>query len=285
MPQPPAAPTIDADLVTGLIADQFSEWSHLSVTPVVPGGVDNRTFRLGTDLSVRLPSAAGYVEQVAKEQRWLPELAPQLPVPIPRPVAVGRPGSAFPWPWSVYRWMPGVPASVEVIDDLKTFAVDLAAFLVDLRAIDANGGPLPGTHNFQRGGPPAFYDAETRSAIETLGDSVDGRAASRVWDAALESSWSSPPVWFHGDISHGNLLVQDGRLAAVIDFGTSGIGDPSCDLVIAWTLFDDAGSAYSDAASTSMTTPGLAREDGRSGRRSSWRRSIGGASAGTSRCG
>ena len=232
-------------LVRRLVAGQFPEWAELPVRPVAFDGWDNRTFRLGDDLSVRLPSAAGYVEQIEKEHRWLPVLAPHLPLPIPAPIAKGRPAEGYPWPWSIYRWLPGEIASVARVDDLAQFARDVAGFLVALAAIDPTGGPAPGPHNFYRGGSLTVYDAETRQAVVDLGDKFDGAAALDVWETALVATWVGPPVWFHGDIATGNLLVQDGHLGAVIDFGTSGVGDPACDLAITWTLFSgDSREAY-----------------------------------------
>lgn len=230
-------PTIDAALVRRLIAAQFPQWSGLDITPLLPGGWDNRTFHLGQDMTVRLPSAASYALQVEKEQAFLPTLAPHLPLPIPVPLAKGVPGEGYPWPWSVYRWLPGETATDERIGDLTIFARDLARFLVALRQVDASAGPLPGAHNFFRGGPPGHYDAETRDALAALEGRIDTDTAHDVWEAALSARWQGPSVWFHGDISWGNLLVKDGRLSAVIDFGTSGIGDPACDLAITWTLF------------------------------------------------
>lgn len=230
-------PTIDAALVQRLIAAQFPQWAGLDIAPLLPGGWDNRTFHLGQDMTVRLPSAASYALQVEKEQVFLPKLAPHLPLPIPVPLARGVSGEGYPWPWSVYRWLPGETAADERIGDLTIFAEDLARFLVALREVDASGGPLPGAHNFFRGGPPAHYDTETRRALAALEGRIDTEAAHKVWEAALSADWHGAPVWFHGDISWGNLLVEDGRLSAVIDFGTSGIGDPACDLAIAWTLF------------------------------------------------
>ncbi|PZF80821.1 aminoglycoside phosphotransferase family protein [Jiangella anatolica] len=236
---------IDAALVAGLIADQFPQWAGLPVRPVELQGVDNRTFRLGDELSVRLPSAAHYREQVAKEQRWLPLLAPRLPVPIPAPVAVGRPGRGYPWTWSVNRWLAGTTAlSSGGFDDVG-FARDVAGFLRAPQAADASGGPGPGTHNFQRGGPVSFYGDETARALDTLAGRLDVAAARKVWDAALAATFIGPPVWLHGDVAPGNLLVRDGRLSAVIDFGTCGVGDPACDLVLAWTFLSrDGRSAF-----------------------------------------
>ena len=228
---------IDASLVRRLVAAQFPQWAHLPIEPVEAGGVDNRTFHLGAEMTARLPSAEGYILQVEKEQRWLPKLAPLLPLPIPVPLAKGAPAEDYPWRWSVYRWIEGETAKTGRIADLCQFATDLAQFLTALYRIDPNGGPPPGQHNFFRGGPLTVYGAETRQALADLEGTIDIEAANAVWEAALAAKWPGPPVWFHGDIAWGNLLVRDGRLSAVIDFGTSGVGDPSCDLAIAWTLF------------------------------------------------
>lgn len=229
--------TIDTSLVKRLVASQFPQWANLPIRPVKVGGWDNRTFHLGTEMTVRLPSHERYSEQVAKEQAWLPILAPQLPLPIPVPLGRGVPTDDFPRPWSVYNWIGGETAASGQIANLKAFAVSLAEFLNALKAIDATGGPAPGTHNFFRGGALATYDGETREALEKLRGQIDTDLARDVWERALATQWEHDPVWFHGDIAVGNLLLQDGRLSAVIDFGTSGVGDPACDLAITWTLF------------------------------------------------
>ncbi|MGO4620201.1 aminoglycoside phosphotransferase family protein [Ensifer sp. 2YAB10] len=237
MAENPAELVIDASLVRRLIATQLPQWSDLEVRPIEPGGWDNRTFMLGEEMTVRLPSAEHYVLQVEKEHRWLPRLAPQLPLPIPVPLAKGVPGEGFPWAWSVCRWLPGETLAKHRVADLREGAKDLTRFLRALRQADAAGGPLPGDHNFHRGGPPAFYHEQTRQALTLLDGQVDTAAAGEVWDAALAQPFEGAPVWFHGDIAWGNLLVENGRLSAVIDFGTSGVGDPACDLAIAWTFF------------------------------------------------
>ncbi|MEI9406116.1 aminoglycoside phosphotransferase family protein [Mesorhizobium argentiipisi] len=233
-------PTIDADLVRRLVDAQFPGWRHLPVSPVAFGGWDNRTFHLGDEMTVRLPSAAAYSPQVEKEHRWLPRLAPLLPLPIPTPLAMGEPAEGYPWHWSVYRWIDGETARSARIDDLNAFAVSLADFLVALRGIDVTDGPAPGQHNFHRGGPLTVYDDEARQAIAALEGRIDTQAATTVWEAALAATRFGSPVWFHGDVASGNLLVEDGSLSAVIDFGTSGVGDPSCDLAIAWIFFEGA---------------------------------------------
>jgi aminoglycoside phosphotransferase (APT) family kinase protein len=227
---------IDVSVARRLIDSQFPQWSHLPIAAVEFDGWDNRTFRLGSELTLRLPSGEWYAQQVDKEQRWLPVLGPQLPLPIPTPVARGEPDDGFPYPWSVYRWLDGELASKARIDDLPGFATTLAAFLNALRCVDATGGPAPGEHNFYRGGPLSTYEDETLQAIDALGDEIPAEAVKRVWDDALATSWDRAPVWLHGDVATGNLLVRDGRLAAVLDFGSSGVGDPACDVVIAWTF-------------------------------------------------
>jgi aminoglycoside phosphotransferase (APT) family kinase protein len=228
---------ITPELVARLVEAQFPQWAHLPVAPVQVDGWDNTTFRLGDVLSVRLPSADGYVPQVEKEHRWLPVLAPRLPLPIPEPLAKGAPACGFPRPWSVYRWLEGEPATVERVPDLDRFAAELAAFLAALQGVDTTAGPPAGAHSFHRGGPLATYDAETRASISALCDEIDAAAATDAWDAALAATWSGAPVWVHGDVTGSNLLVAAGRLSAVIDFGCSAVGDPACDLTMAWTFF------------------------------------------------
>jgi aminoglycoside phosphotransferase (APT) family kinase protein len=232
----PDRSTIDVSLARRLIDSQFPQWSDLPIAEVEVDGWDNRTFRLGSELTVRLPTGDWYAKQVDKEQQWLPVLAPELPLPIPIPVARGEPDSAFPYPWSVYRWLDGELASRRRIRNLPSFATTLAGFLNALRRVDATGGPAPGEHNFYRGGPLGTYQEETLQAIDALANEVHVDTVRRVWDDAVATSWDGEPVWFHGDVATGNLLLRDGRLAAVLDFGSSGVGDPACDMVIAWTL-------------------------------------------------
>ncbi len=229
---------IDVNLVRQLITTQFPQWADLPITPVAHGGWDNRTFHLGEHMTVRLPSAAHYAAKVKIEQLWLPRIAPHLPLPIPTPVAMGSPSKDYPWQWSIYRWIDGETASTKNVQDLSLFAKDLVHFLKALHKIDTTGGPVAGPHNFYRGGPLATYNAETREAISILGEKIDTKVAQAVWETALSSQWSNTPVWVHGDVAVGNLLVKNGRLAAIIDFGGMGIGDPACDVAIAWTLFE-----------------------------------------------
>ena len=225
-------------LVIELIAEQFPQWAHLPIRPTEVSGVDNRTFRLGQDMVVRLPSSQQYALQVQKEQRWLPFLAQHLSIPIPEPLAIGQPSKHYPWHWSTYRWIEGQSANILSIDEehLKLIVKQLAQFLNELHTIDTTGAPLPGSHNFYRGGSLSVYDDQTRDALDQLRDQIDVDAVTVVWERALRSQWNKDPVWIHGDLYPSNILIKDGQLTAVIDFGGMGIGDPACDLVIAWTF-------------------------------------------------
>ncbi|WP_027483687.1 aminoglycoside phosphotransferase family protein [Deinococcus pimensis] len=239
MPTAPFDPdTLTPGLVRQLITTQFPHWAHLPIEPASPQGWDNRTFRLGNDLCARLPSARGYVPQVAKEHRWLPVLAASLPWNVPVPVALGQPSERYPYPWSVYGWLEGQPASPTNLPNLSVFASDVARFLRDLRSVPPGDGPRPGLHSAFRGGPLATYDEETTTCLNDLEGEVDTHALHAVWTAALDAPWDGHDVWFHGDVAVNNLLVHEGRLRGVIDFGCCGVGDPACDLVLAWTLFE-----------------------------------------------
>lgn len=228
---------ITTQLVQNLITQQFPQWAHLPVRPVENGGWDNRTFHLGEYMSVRLPSAERYAGKITKELEWLPQLAPQLSLPIPTPLALGKPTSEYRYNWAVYVWIPGERVSRKSVRDFVGLATALGTFLRELHTLDATRGPIPGPHNFYRGGPLATYDHEVREALSRLHDKIDTNTVRILWEKALASTWTLPAVWVHGDIAPGNLLVVKGKLSAVIDFGGLGVGDPACDLAIAWTLF------------------------------------------------
>lgn len=230
---------INVELAIRLINEQFPEWANLDVRPVKNGGNDNRTFHLGDNMSLRLPSSEHYVPQVEKEQEWLPKLARKLSLPISTPIAKGNPSKAYPFPWSVNMWLQGETLAHDNINNINQFARDLGSFLKEFQAIDASGGPLAGKHNFYRGGNIAIYDKETRDAIEQNKDILNSSFLKEIWELALDSKWTETPVWVHGDIAPGNILVKDGELCAVIDFGMVGVGDPSCDATMAWTFFDN----------------------------------------------
>jgi aminoglycoside phosphotransferase (APT) family kinase protein len=231
---------ITVQLVEKLIQSQFPEWSHLPVDPVERQGNDNRTFRLGKEMGIRLPSAERYVPQVEKEYYWLPILKEYIDLSISLPLAKGNPGEGYPWVWSINQWIAGDTASISNVKDLNRFALDLALFLKQLQSIASSEGPRAGQHNFFRGGSISVYDKETKTVIQNTKSKFDETTASEIWNKALQSQWKERPVWVHGDIAPGNLLVnREGILSGVIDFGILGVGDPSCDLAMAWTFFDD----------------------------------------------
>lgn len=228
---------IDISLVKKLIKTQFRQWQDLTIKPVAHSGWDNRTFHLGNQMLIRMPSAECYAEKIAQEQYWLPKLAPFLPLAIPTPIAMGRPSKEYPWQWSIYKWIEGQSALYGLPNDRCEVAKDLAHFLKSFHSIDTTGGLLPGAHNFYRGGSLHVYDAQTREAITLLKEKINTSLATEIWEKALVTSWQHKPVWVHGDLAAGNLLIKDGKLTAVIDFGGLAIGDPACDLSITWTYF------------------------------------------------
>jgi aminoglycoside phosphotransferase (APT) family kinase protein len=223
---------IDISLVQRLLSKQFPSWAHLPLKPVRSAGTDNALFRLGDEMVVRLPRIGWAVNDVNKECQWLPKLAPLLPISIPTPLGKGIPAEEYPWPWSIYRWLEGRNPTVGHIPDPALLISDLTTFIRALHKIDLPGGPPS-----NRGGPLEKQDIETRKAIQALDGMVDIDAVTALWEAALQTPpWTKPPVWVHGDLSPGNLLMEDGRLSAVIDFGNLGIGDPACDMIIAWNF-------------------------------------------------
>lgn len=225
----------DIFLVERLLTAQFPQWARLRIRPVPSAGTDNALYRLGDDLLARLPRIHWAIGQVEKEQAWLPKLAPFLPLAIPIPLAIGAPGEGYPWHWSVYRWLDGETASIESLANPRQAAIDLAHFIAALQQIDAAGGPPPGPHNSSRGVPLALRDVRTRQAIATLQDTLDTDITTTAWNTAIAAPiWQNQPVWIHGDLQSGNLLVMQGRLSAVIDFGCLGVGDPACDVMAAW---------------------------------------------------
>jgi aminoglycoside phosphotransferase (APT) family kinase protein len=222
----------DAALVGRLLSAQFPQWAELTIERVPSCGTDNALYRLGEDMVVRLPRIDWAVDGVENAYEWLPRLAPLLPVAVPVPLAKGEPAEGYPWPWSVYPWLQGENPTVDRIADPQALANDLALFIEAMHRIDLAGGEPAG-----RGVPLVERDAQTRAAIAELRGLVNTDAVTDAWEAALRTpAWSGPPLWVHGDLAPGNLLLRGGRLAAVIDFGGVGVGDPACDLMPAWNL-------------------------------------------------
>jgi aminoglycoside phosphotransferase (APT) family kinase protein len=222
----------DADLVRTLLSEQYPEWASLSIDRVQSSGTDNALYRLGNEMIVRLPRIHWAVGEVDKGFRWLPVIAPHLPVTIPVPIARGAPAAGYPWEWGIYPWLEGENPKIVRVDDSESLAADVAQFVRALHGIDSQGAP-PGA----RGEPLAMRDEDTRAAIADIDGAIDTDAVTAVWEAALETPcWHAPPVWVHGDLAPGNLLLQDARLTAIIDWGGVGVGDPACDLIVAWNL-------------------------------------------------
>jgi aminoglycoside phosphotransferase (APT) family kinase protein len=225
---------IDESLVRRLLLEQFPEWAELPLSHVKTDGTVNAIFRLGSDMCVRLPRIPDVDHQIEVEQQWLPKLAPHLPLEIPIPLEKGNPTEHYPWHWSVYRWLEGKNAYIAPIDDLDQAAIVLAQFINALHQISPPVGLTS-----QRCGPLATQDAETREAIHSLREDIDTVKMTKIWEECLNTPlWDKPPVWIHGDLLPANLLAHHGRLRAVIDFGLFGVGDPACDLIPAWGLFD-----------------------------------------------
>jgi aminoglycoside phosphotransferase (APT) family kinase protein len=226
---------VDAALVRRLLAGQFPQWAGLPIKPVPSYGTDHAIYRVGAGLAVRLPRIAYATRQAEKEAKWLPYFAPLLPLEVPVQLATGQPAEGYPFTWSVYEWLQGQDANGSICD-LVQAAVDLGAFVKALHGIDTAGAPQ---HSLSgRGGPLAAQDEDVRKSITQLGDRIDGQAALRSWEESLGApDWTGAHVWVHGDLLPGNVLVRNGRLAAIIDFGTLQVGDPAGDLQPAWNMF------------------------------------------------
>ncbi|HVQ91321.1 MAG TPA: aminoglycoside phosphotransferase family protein [Mycobacteriales bacterium] len=232
---------IDVALAARLIAEQLPGYARLPLRRIASGGTDNAVFRLGAELAVRMPLRPGAVDGVRKEVRWLPVIAPHLTLPIPEVVAIGEPGAGYPFPWAVLRWLPGQDALTAPFRSLADTAVALGRFVAELQSIDVAGAPPPGAEGFSRGLPIAGRDAVFRASLARCDGLVDVARVAAIWDDALSAPpWDGPPVWLHADLIPGNLLVRDGRLAGILDFGTMATGDPAYDVTPAWHLLDQA---------------------------------------------
>jgi aminoglycoside phosphotransferase (APT) family kinase protein len=234
----------DVGLVRRLLADQFPEWAGLPIQRVGERGTDNILYRLGDELVARLPGRERPELALRKECEWLATLASLLPLDVPVPLAAGRPGEGYPYEWAVFRWLPGETATRERLGDLRQTAEDLAGFIAALQRVDTTGAPGPGEHNVYRGCPLALREERTRASLAKLAGEIDVAAVSDIWDEALAApAWDRPAVWIHGDLDSRNLLVRDRRLTAVLDFGCLGVGDPACEVMVAWKLLDEEGRA------------------------------------------
>lgn len=235
---PAAEVEVTPALVQTLLVEQHPD---LAVLPIVvaASGWDNVLCRLGDDLVARLPRRAAAAPLVDQELRWLPTLAPRLPLPTSAPLRRGAPAPhhGYPWVWTIGPWLPGVSALVAPPVDPRTTAHALGAFLTALHAPAPSDAP----RNPFRGVPLAARQELFATRLDQLHDLVDRGALRSRWDELVEAPpWDRPPVWVHGDVHPGNLLIDHGELSAVIDWGDLCQGDPASDLAVGWMLFEDA---------------------------------------------
>lgn len=224
----------DTNLVRRLLEAQHPDWATLALERVPSSGTDNALYRLGDDMVARLPRIDWAVAGLAREVEWLPRLAPHLPVEIPTVLAEGAPGEGYPWPWAVYSWVAAENPEVGHTVEPESLAHDLVALIRAFRRIELEG-PVSG-----RGLLLAVRDEAARSALGALHGEIDVAAAAAAWEDALRApTWPGAPVWIHGDLLPGNLLLHEGRLTGVLDFGAVGTGDPACDLVAAWGVLPE----------------------------------------------
>jgi len=229
---------IDVHLVRRLVAQQFPQWADLPIVAIQSTGTVNAIYRIGDRLCARLPRVPAWAEGLEREWTWLPKLVPHLSLQIPQPVGMGQPTPAYPLPWVIYAWIDGQPYADDRVDDEQQAAADLAQFVRELRRINPGGAPRAGRQ------PLRQLDAMTRAAIEAGRGVIDRVAATRAWVRALEAPiWAGRSVWIHADLLRPNLLVHEGRLSAVLDFGGAGVGDPAADVIAAWSVFGHAGRA------------------------------------------
>jgi aminoglycoside phosphotransferase (APT) family kinase protein len=254
---PQAETEITSDLVTALLRSQHPDLAALELREVA-NGWDNVIHRLGPDLAVRLPRRRAAAALIEHEQRWLPELSRRLPLPIPTPVRLGRPGLGFPWAWSITPWFDGVVAADAELADPAREAGRLGGFMAALHDLAPNEAPANPARDGFIGDRSERFEAARARVGPVLDDLVrDGsRLAATRWDELTSTvPFAGPPTWVAGDVHAANLVVDDGEIRAVIDFGDLCAGDPAVDLAVAWMLFDDAGRAVFRAAASAGRVP------------------------------
>lgn len=230
---------IDVAVARGLLVEQLPAYASLPLHRVPSGGTENAVFRLGDELAMRMPTNPGAVGGLLKEIQWLRVIAPHVSLAVPEVVAVGDPNDGYPFPWAIVRWLAGADVLVGRVDSLTDLAVALGGFVAELESIGTAEVPPPRSAGFVRGLPLIGRDAGFREALEQCDGMLDADRVRAVWDDALAApDWDGPPVWLHADLIPSNLLVRDGRLAGVLDFGAMATGDPAYDVTPAWQVLD-----------------------------------------------
>lgn len=223
---------INNKIVRQLLTQQFPEFTHLKLESVYPEGTDNKLYKLGDDKVIRMPRMERSAINIKKESQWLSQLVPLLPIAIPEPLAQGQPSINYPFPWLICQWLEGRNPDKENELNYDQAAVDLGNFIVSMQKINFPDAPA-----CSRGQPLSTRDQETRKSIKLLDNTFNIGLLTKIWESLLTTpKWQGRPTWIHGDLHPGNLLSQSGRITAVVDFGSVGVGDPACDLMAAWTL-------------------------------------------------
>jgi aminoglycoside phosphotransferase (APT) family kinase protein len=235
---------VNLELVRSLLKEQCPQWAELELTPILSSGTDNALFRLGDKYVVRIPriewSPGSITNGINKEYLWVPQLARHLKTPVSEPIFKGKPNEDYPWPWSITKWNEGHNPDFEKEGEYENLAIDLADFLNELHSIKlSETGPFS-----RRGVPLVELDKETQEALKNVEEDMDTKPLALLWEKLLNTPcWNQSPVWMHGDLLPGNILIQNNRLSAVIDFADVGLGDPACDLIVAWSMLNSSSRA------------------------------------------
>jgi len=233
---------LEINTIKKILSQQFPQYAHLDIRKVIKSGHDNRTFHLGNDFSLRFPSALEYSTQVQKEHSYCKRLQKSISIQITNPIELGKPSELYPYHFSINQWIDGESINSINIIDKNQLAKDCAKFLVELKRCDTQDSIQPGLHNFFRGGDLSVYHEETINAIQQCRD-FNHTQLFDIWNKGTISKHTEDKVWIHGDFERDNILIRNGKLYAVIDFGNMAVGDPACDYVIAWTYFDKSSRA------------------------------------------
>lgn len=240
---------IDLPLVQRLIVAQFPKWARLAIRPVLSLGTDHALYRLGHDMVVRLPRIRSAALHIEKEHLYLPKISPLLPFSIPIPLGKGQPCEDYPCQWSIFNWLEGKNPEPGMLEQPDLLATDLAIFINALHKIKLPHVPKSNRWDLMD------QDTEFCQSLKKLDGLIDTKAAAIIWQDSLKLASLKDPVLIHGDLLPGNLLINNGRLSAGIDFGLFGLGDPAVDLIPAWALLANGSrKIFRDALSVDYAT-------------------------------